>query len=649
VIRIALSLLSFSLLLDTSHACFHDIDTVRRHKSGTLYKENFNETNQCITSAANRTSLNEEFIHLKTRFPYDRNLDLYHARTKLTPGSSQFLEGMNEFCQCLYLPRLDDDKLPSTIIPELLTYLKSFTIDNQNIGNRFQIIQSHIATLKSVSDPMNSGTRRNTHNQAARARMIGLEKNVIDSFKDLYEFLKQNQAGPCADALADVVFNTLTAHHFSALQQKLTKALYQIDKKPSDFLTKHYAQHLVEQKQYEQAIPLCTPLVGTQLDADLPFQGPHECNVMLIAHFNHYLSTTHRDPCAQQQYKAYLRAQVELFEDLLGAHHQNDLRFLMNICYFYLHLEDYQKSREYFSKIMDLPQDLLLNVDITRHKVETLHQLLADKTGDLELTTNLLLARQQRALAKNKKIASYIKAFQEAVKATPQKSSQPTSEKQSSSDLSKSTTKDETSESVSGVDHTSLTSSVGGDSLPSFVTRDDGVSPVISDRTIRPKKTAKALQPTKIKTRPQPQLKAQPQNQAPQLQPQAQPQQPSILYVEDITTNKHAILTFYTLFSKYHPDIKSDKKVTISLHEIQALFKALGQNYDPKAGKGSHKKGTLKFEETTTPMDEQMVVLTKATYLKPYQIKKLRAAFIKAGLFPNDADILAKLRAEGLL
>ncbi|MBA4749254.1 MAG: hypothetical protein H2057_01390 [Alphaproteobacteria bacterium] len=287
-----------------------------------------------------------------------------------------------------------------------------------------------------------------------------------------------------------------------------------------------------------------------------------------------------------------------------------------------------------------------MNVDITRHKVETLHQLLADKTGDLELTTELLLARQQRVLAKNKKIASHIKGFQETVKEATQKSSHPTPKKQPSSQLARNTLNHEA---VAETDHVPVTSSLGENKPSSSATRDEMATFSLSHTPTRSRKLPKTTQPTKIKTRPQPQLQAQPQNQAPQLQPQAQPQQPAILYVEDITANKHAILTFYTLFSKYHPDVKSDKKVTISLHEIQTLFKALGQNYDPKSGKGSHKKATLKFEEAATPMDEQMVVLTKATYLKPYQIKQSRAAFIKAGLFPKDADILAKLRVEGLL
>lgn len=117
-----------------------------------------------------------------------------------------------------------------------------------------------------------------------------------------------------------------------------------------------------------------------------------------------------------------------------------------------------------------------------------------------------------------------------------------------------------------------------------------------------------------------------------------------LLHIEDLTTNGNAHETFYKLFAKYRNDVRSDKKVKISVYEIRSLFKALKQDFNPRAGKGSHKKGTLNFQEVGSEMDEQMVTLTKAIYLKSYQIKKLRLAFIKAGVIPDDTPIEQKLR-----
>lgn len=117
-----------------------------------------------------------------------------------------------------------------------------------------------------------------------------------------------------------------------------------------------------------------------------------------------------------------------------------------------------------------------------------------------------------------------------------------------------------------------------------------------------------------------------------------------ILYIENATDNKTAQKVFYKLFSKYKNDVLSDKNVKISIYEINLLFTALKQGFDPAGGKGSHKKGTLNFKEFGSEMEEQMLIFTKDTYLKPYQIKKLRLAFLNAGIIPNDEVIESKLK-----
>lgn len=118
-----------------------------------------------------------------------------------------------------------------------------------------------------------------------------------------------------------------------------------------------------------------------------------------------------------------------------------------------------------------------------------------------------------------------------------------------------------------------------------------------------------------------------------------------ILCIESLTDNKNAREIFGRLFS-FHPKKKScfNNKVKISLHEINTLFKALKQDYNPSKGHGSHKKLTLNFRDYRSAMEEQMVTLTKSSILKEYQIIALREAFIKARVLPSDEKVVSKAK-----
>ncbi|MFO0525998.1 MAG: hypothetical protein ACK5YY_06965 [Alphaproteobacteria bacterium] len=637
--KFALSLLSIALLVETGHACLGDLDLVRRYKSGALYTENFDQAKHCTTAPQNYAALHEEFRTLKERFPYDLMLSLYHARTKMASGSPHFLEGLNEFCQLIYVHTPTDEYLCVNLVPELLGYIHSLVIAHVNVGDQFQKVRNHVKDLKSFYYEVKNPSQKLTRNQRARQKGFMLETQMIDALKGLYGLLKQNHAEPCGDALAFIIRNTLDIHGLYDTDDRAIKALYEMDKNPSDHLTYAYAQYLKKAEKYEQAMTLLTPLVGTHLDPDLPFQSPEACNLLVVAGIDHYRSTRHDPLTDKEKQKDFLRGQLTLLEELVGTHNRQNIIYMANMTSIYLELGDHEKARQAFSKIKSLPQKALSEVGLKRHRFEALHQVLAEKTEDIELSTELLLARQAKALAKNKIIASFIKSHQAALNRAAQTPSRPSFDKPSTTP----TASERKTDGVHSKDRALSSSSRGLSSHP----QDNGPTFLASDTSHEAKKSAKeALSKEKKKTRRPSQPHPQAQG-GPQEKPQGE--QPSTLYIEDVTTNKQAVATFYRLFSKYLPDIRSDKKVTISLHEVRSLFKALGQNYDPKAGKGSHKKGTLKFEETPTPLEEQMVILTKSAYLKPYQIKKLRTAFLKSGVVPKDAQILHKLRQEGLL
>ncbi|MCE2951541.1 MAG: hypothetical protein ACK5TR_02100 [Alphaproteobacteria bacterium] len=630
-----------ALIGGTAHACFHDVDLVRRYKSGALYTENFDEQGACIAPPASYDALNEELLYLKERFPYDSDLALYHARTKLVPGSPHFLEGINEFCQPLCLIRSDGEQFSPRIVTEMKMHLKSLVIGNHNIDDKFEMISKYIANLTEARDQIASNGRGMGQNQKARKEIMRLEKSILESTQNLYNLLKRHHAAPCGDGILRIVLDTLQEGEHAGVYLKLVHSLYEESDDPSDYLKAIYAELILTGGHYEKALSLLTSLTGRHLDPDLPYQDPPTYHSMILAHFQQYNAAQASDPDWRAQQKLLLREELEVFEILLGYYDRATPRGWYNFSVHYMHLEDYDKSLEYFSKLSAMSKEQLSEAGISPRPLRTLHQVLADKTGNVELSTSLLLAQQQKALSKNKKISSFIKACQTSLAREKGKDvglnqaplvSAGRVTKKPALPMTKDTRSKDEAPTFSTWD--SVSSYLPSPPLQKGPYSDHGLSargarPLLEKRSHTPKA------PTHLKEVKQEKKTRQPLKKN--------------LFVEDVTTNKHAIATFHKLFSKYLPDVRSDKKVTVSLHEVQSLFKALGQNYDPKAGKGSHKKGTLKFDKTQTPMDEQMVILTKATYLKPYQIKKLREAFIRAGVVPKDPDILKKLRGEGQL
>jgi tetratricopeptide (TPR) repeat protein len=98
---------------------------------------------------------------------------------------------------------------------------------------------------------------------------------------------------------------------------------------------------------------------------------------------------------------------------------------------------------------------------------------------------------------------------------------------------------------------------------------------------------------------------------------------------------------FNKFFESQRSEI-SDKKIKIYLSEVETLMAALGQRFDPSAGKGSHTKVTIDSTSIHTQLGEAdplmscIVTLAKHDTLKPYQIKQMREMFEAYGLYPED-------------
>ncbi|MBA4750220.1 MAG: hypothetical protein H2057_06345 [Alphaproteobacteria bacterium] len=92
---------------------------------------------------------------------------------------------------------------------------------------------------------------------------------------------------------------------------------------------------------------------------------------------------------------------------------------------------------------------------------------------------------------------------------------------------------------------------------------------------------------------------------------------------------------FNKLFLSLDGKIRSSA-VQISLDEIETLMKALKQSYKKDKGKGSHAVAEIEMGD----MHRDVITLAKHAYLKPYQWKSLRDAFVARGLYPRESKEL---------
>lgn len=122
------------------------------------------------------------------------------------------------------------------------------------------------------------------------------------------------------------------------------------------------------------------------------------------------------------------------------------------------------------------------------------------------------------------------------------------------------------------------------------------------------------------------------------------PQVTEITVEELLGENSHHYETFYKFFSYLDDDTKLTS-VHITMKQALQLLKFFGE-VDRSKGKGSHTKATLSIEANSSEDEhssEIMVILSKKSQLLPYQIRKIRNAFLELGFYPKDLkEILIK-------
>lgn len=104
---------------------------------------------------------------------------------------------------------------------------------------------------------------------------------------------------------------------------------------------------------------------------------------------------------------------------------------------------------------------------------------------------------------------------------------------------------------------------------------------------------------------------------------------------------------FCKLFNHYERGGGRLGTQNITLADIETLIDALNGIYDPSSGKGSHTKVTIASDDLNGVSNNEVTILARHAYLKPYQIKRLAEIFLSRGLYP--AHLEETLIKKGLI
>lgn len=108
-----------------------------------------------------------------------------------------------------------------------------------------------------------------------------------------------------------------------------------------------------------------------------------------------------------------------------------------------------------------------------------------------------------------------------------------------------------------------------------------------------------------------------------------------VLKLEDLL-NSNSCQTVSDIFEVFLGGKKA-ASVKVSLDDIELVWKALGGDFDTSKGKGSHTKLTIDIEG-----EDQMLILSKKTFLIDYQLEQIAQMLLDMGLYPKDMEEILK-------
>lgn len=408
--------------------------------------------------------------------------------------------------------------------------------------------------------------------------------------------------------------NYSRAYFMGELSTKLYNT-YGQEKLPA-FINIHYAHQLARKNHYNEAMEIYKSLLidfkSSNCDLHIPDIYFSMANIY-IAMFEY--------PQALQSFDFAFKLSGKMMDD------QSTQDLWTYACVALLCDPSNEEAFKIMKNIVEKPTHVKKSEGLEPYVVEETYQCVLEKVGKLDELTELLLKKQEKILAKRldieKKQANAVKKFQAENKEYYQQHQNTTNNTNNISSKKPRT--------LNTTARTSTTTSSASLFLDVSSQKEKYVVPEIKE---------------KKKTRPETSPTQQVIKEALSLN---QIENTHHIYIEDLTQNKNARETFNKLFTFHQKKDCFNNEVKISLHEINSLFYALNQKVDSSQGKGSHTKVTLNLQEAGSVMEEQMIILTKTTYLKDYQIKQIREKFVKAGVVPNDSTVIVRLKADGLL
>lgn len=540
---------------------------------------------------------------LLDRYSFDRDIthDLRKYLSTLLFNKGELLDGL----QVLSAPMINctgDDEEKTTY----MSYLGKVKIEDT-------FLEPYLTILG------NNNKKNITETVGTEAVGILMRRNA----KTLFGLLKKLPNNALYEATLSIVSNIIEAHGDSRVAAAIVDELYERDKEFSPLLKLRYAYlckvmttrsnpHAKRRNHINKAVPLYEEVLGSTLDPNNIYQISKHYNVLGPLYFIK---------------KNYSRAidsfrnalLLEESEDAADKHtHRRNLAFSL-----ILNLESQQEE---YTEAIELLRTLLRNSsrfqkkDVTQLKrgYKVALQKAGGEKNFIELQ-EIFQKKQQKILKSYEKRGGRIRKAIETIRHIEEENIQRCKKEDKLGIKEKENSQDVFSSSSSP---------------SSYITS-------YSQQEMKEEKYVAPLPSRKIKTH-KPSTWVIPEE-APRV-----PEEVSKITIETLLGRKGKhYKTFCKFFERYEKNPLMDSKIQISMEEVDTLMTTLHQNFDPKKGKGSHKKVTLNFKEDGIDRDEQMLILSDHTYLIADQVRDIRQRFLQYGLYPDYLEDV--LRQKGLL
>ncbi len=577
-----LTFINLSLVPLSAYACMHYEELELQRKKSSIIRKNFSNEGNCTIAQENFEYVEGELKTLSEHYWYDTDLKVYYARVLFKQDKLQ--EGLNVYAQALMY-----EEMPQERVSEYMFYLKEIGINGCFLKSLIDDLDCCIQNPPKYAALKKIGTK----NLKDFNQKINL--SFMKEVTEVLGLLKKLPTQHCYEATLSIFLATLEAYNLSSVASQLVGQLYnQGDGDFSPFLRERYAfLCMVNERKYDRALQLYESILGTELDADNPYQTGLNYNSL---GFLYYAAGNYNKSIQAWENGCLLKYDPVLVKNLACAQ---------------IYAEHYEDALKNLQTLMNLPSG-----ELKKHKItnfETIYRLALQKAGRTDELQAILQRCLEASFEKRKKRGLLIKnAIEQA--GLIEKQAKHLGTEHGKKSVAKQTKITEFSSKEE----------------PTFL--DEHLTSIKSKRTREPQIEKKP----KIKTRGVAQAQVAPIT---TIEQEVRP----IVTIETLlkpSSNPYKI--FCKFFERYEG--KKDSQVKISMTALETLMAALGQDFDRSSGKGSHIKGRFNFQDE---INEQMVILSNQIFLIPAQIKNIREDFLLYNFYPK--HLKGKLESKGLI